>query len=87
MKEEIRLPNCSSLSVGFSRQEYCSGLPFPPPGDLPDLGMESVSPVSPTLIGRFFATEPSGKPPMVPEGKTIVTLYNTIELPTVQDMS
>ena len=34
------------LSMGFSRQEYWSGLPFPPPGDLPDLGIEPVSPVS-----------------------------------------
>ena len=32
------------LSMGFSRQEYWSGLPFPPPGDLPNLGMESRSP-------------------------------------------
>ena len=33
------------LSMEFSRQEYCSGLPFPSPGDLPDSGMEPVSPV------------------------------------------
>ena len=32
--------------MGFSRQEYRGGLPFPPPGDLPDLGIEPVSPVS-----------------------------------------
>ena len=36
-------------SMGFSRQEYWSGLPFPPPGDLPDSGIEPVSPASPTL--------------------------------------
>ena len=41
------------LTVGFSRQEYWSGLPFPS-GDLPDPGVE---PVSPTLAGRFFTTE------------------------------
>ena len=35
----------ASLSMGFPRQEYWSGLPFPPPGDLPDLGIQSVSPV------------------------------------------
>ena len=34
------------LFMGFSRQEYCSGLPFPSPGDLPDPGMEPWSPVS-----------------------------------------
>ena len=45
------------LSMEFSRQEYWSGLPFPPPGDLPDLGIEPESPVSPPLAGRFFTTE------------------------------
>ena len=40
-----------SLSMGFSRQEYWSGLPCPPPGDLLDPGTE---PVSPTLAGGFF---------------------------------
>ena len=54
--------DCSSLvsSVhGFFRQEYWSGLPFPPPGDLPDPGIE---PMSPALTGGFFTTEPPGKP-------------------------
>ena len=46
----------------FSRQEYWSGLTFPPPGDLPDPGIEPTSLVSPALAGRFFTTEPSGKP-------------------------
>ena len=41
------------LSKGFSRQEYWSGLPCPPPGDLPDPGIE---PESPTLVGGFFIT-------------------------------
>ena len=44
------------LSIGFPRQEYCSELPFPPPGNLPDPGIE---PVSPAMAGRFFTTEPS----------------------------
>ena len=47
------------LCVGFPRQEYWSGLPFPSPGDLPDPGLE---PVSPALSGRFFTIEPPGKP-------------------------
>ena len=47
------------LSMKFSRQEYWSGLPFPPPGDLPNPGTE---PPSPALTGRFFTTEPPGKP-------------------------
>ena len=37
----------ASLSTGFSRQEYWSGLPFPPPGDFPDLGIEPASPACP----------------------------------------
>ena len=41
-------------------KEYWSGLPFPPPRDLPDPGIE---PTSPALAGRFFTTEPPGKPP------------------------
>ena len=44
------------LSMGFPRQEYWSGLTFPPPGDLPHPGIESASLMSPTLAGRFFTT-------------------------------
>ena len=44
------------LSVRFSRQKYWSGLPCPPPGDLPDPGIEPASLMSPTLAGRFFTT-------------------------------
>ena len=51
------------LSMGLSRQENCSGLPFSPPGDLPDPGIKPKYPVSTALAGRFFTTEPSGKPP------------------------
>ena len=48
--------------MGFSRQEYRGGLPFPPPGDLPDPGIDPASPVSPALAGGFFTSEPRGKP-------------------------
>ena len=44
------------LSMGFSRQEYWSGLPCPPPGDLPNPGIEPVSLMCPSLAGRFFTT-------------------------------
>ena len=44
------------LSMGFSRQEYWSGLPFPPPGDLPDPGIKLTSLMSPALAGGFFIT-------------------------------
>ena len=42
------------LSLGFSRQEYWSGLPCPPPGDLPDPGVEPRSLMSPAVAGGFF---------------------------------
>ena len=44
------------LSMGFSRQDYCSGLPCPPLGDLPDPGIKPMSLMSPSLAGRFFIT-------------------------------
>ena len=50
------------LSMEFSRQEYWGGLPFPPPGDLPDTGVESESLASPALAGGFLTNEPPGKP-------------------------
>ena len=49
----------SSLSMGFSRQEYWSGLPHPSPGDLPDPGIKRVSLMSLALAGRFFTTSSS----------------------------
>ena len=49
------------LSMGFSRQEYWSGLPFPP-GDLPSPGTEPMSPVSPALQVDSLPLEPLGKP-------------------------
>ena len=50
------------LSMKFSSLELWSGLPFPPPGNLPDPVMEPASPVSPALAGGSFTTEPPGKP-------------------------
>jgi len=44
------------LSIGVSMQEYWSGLPYPPPGNLPDPGIKPVSLMSPVLAGRFFTT-------------------------------
>ena len=49
----------ASLSMGFSRQEYWSGLPFPSPGDLPDPG---IKPRSPALQADSLQSEPPGKP-------------------------
>ena len=47
------------LSMGFSRQENWSGLPFPLPEDLPDPGIEPTTLISPALAGGFFTTEPA----------------------------
>ena len=47
------------LSMGFPRQEYWSGLPFPSLGDLPDSG---IKPRSPVLQADSFSSEPPGKP-------------------------
>jgi len=47
------------LTMGFFKQEYWSGLPFPSPEDLPDPG---IKPTSPALAGGFFTAEPPGKP-------------------------
>ena len=65
------------LSMGFSRQEYWSGLPFPSPGDLPDSGIE---PRSPALADRFFTIEPCGKPYIKSQAREIKRnriLYDT----------
>ena len=47
------------LSMEFSRREYWSGLPFPPPGDLPDPGIEPASLASPALQGNSLPLEPN----------------------------
>ena len=52
----------ASLSMELSWQEYWCGLPFPPPGDLPNPGAEPVSLAPPVLADGFFTTEPPGKP-------------------------
>ena len=53
----------ASPSMGFSRQEFCSGLPFPSPGDLPVPGIE---PGSPALEADALTSEPPGKPKKEP---------------------
>ena len=71
MKVKVKLVSCVQLlaplqtvayqgppSMGFSRQEYWSGLPFPSPGDLPDPG---IKPSSPTLQADSLLSEPPGK--------------------------
>ena len=55
------------LSMGFSKKGYWNGLPFPPPGDLSNPGIEPVSLVSPALVSGFFTTAPLGSPRKVLE--------------------
>ena len=59
------------LSMGFPRQEYWSGLPLPSPGDLPDPGIE---PVSPALAGRLFTAAPPGNPSKPIQGLRYLSL-------------
>ena len=54
------------LSMGSSRNGYCSGLPFPSPGNRPEPGIKLASPVSSALAGEFFTAEPPGKPLNLP---------------------
>ena len=54
------------LSMGFSRQEYWSGLPFSPSGDLLDPGIEPVSLMSSALAGGFFITSATWEAPKMP---------------------
>ena len=51
------------LSMGFSRQEYWSGLPCPPPGHLPDPGIKPTSLMSPALAGEFFTPRDTWEAP------------------------
>ena len=59
------------LSMGFPRQEYWSGEPFPPSGNLPDPETELMSPA---LVGKFFTTEPPGKPPII-----FLTIFSVVK--------
>ena len=57
------LASQAPLSMGFYRQEYWSGLPYLPPGDLPNLGTEPESLMSPALAGGFFTTSATWEAP------------------------
>ena len=67
------------LSMGFSRQEYWSKLPFPPPGDLPDPGTEPMSLMSPALAGGFFTTSATWEATIY-ESEVYVTMEKLLNL-------
>ena len=62
-------------SMGFSRQEYWSGLPFPSPGDIPDPGIE---PRSPALEADTLTSEPPGKPKQILYYKNTISMFKQI---------
>ena len=75
------------LSMGFSRQVYWSGLPFPPPEDFPNPGIEPGSLMSPTLTDKFFITSTTWQAPKLMskiiknvKNKRIKFLQNEINL-------
>ena len=66
------------LSMGFSRQEYWSGLPCPPPGGLPDLGIEPIYLLSPAMAGRFFT--------QVPPIQRVTSHFSIVEILDLKDL-
>ena len=74
------------LSMGFPRQEYLSGLPFPSPRDLPYPGIEPISLVSPALAGGFFTTKPPKKPILYIKSTKTFRKETSIVIPTVLQM-
>ena len=65
----------ASLSMGFSRQEYWNGLPFPSPRDLPDPG---IKPRSPALQADALPSEPPGKPMQLSPPQTSATVHHLL---------
>ena len=72
------------LSMGFSRQEYWSGLPCPSPGNIPDPGIE---PLSPALLADSLPSEPQMKPPSLLFDPVFVLFFLSITLDSVSDKS
>ena len=68
------------LSMGFSRQEYWSALPFPSPGDLPSPGSKPTSFTSPALAGRFFTTSTTWEAIDIVNSKIFVHARYSVEL-------
>ena len=73
MSDSLQPLDCGPLSLGFSRQEHWSGLPWPASGDLPSLWIEHMSLLSPPLAGGSFTTRAAW------EAQTDTQLSNTLE--------
>ena len=75
--------NCSlprSSVHGILQQEYWSGFPCPPPGDLPNSGMEPGSLMSPAIADRFFTTNATWKALTLPYSELILNLKNYLRI-------
>ena len=68
---------CQNLSMGFSKQEYRSGLPCPPPGDLPNPGTKHISLTSPHWQVGSLPLEPPGKPLVAQMVKNLPAMQET----------
>ena len=73
----------ATLSVGFSRKNYWSGLPFPIPGDLPNPGIKPTSLASPALAGGFFTTSTTWEALNLPYDPEIPLLGIYLEKATI----
>ena len=74
--------------MGFPRKDYCSGLPFPSPGDLPDPGIEPVCLVSPAWAGGFFNAAPPRKPQYMLLAQNVATPWTVAhQAPLSMDFS
>ena len=73
------------LSLGFPRQEYWGGLPFPSPGDFPDSGIKPESPVSPALQADSLPAESLGKSPFTHYGAAAAAAKSLQSCPTLCD--
>ena len=77
------VPHQAPLSMGFLRQEYWSGLPFPSPGNFPDPGIELTSLVSPVLRASSLPFEPQGEALGSSDNHSFEPLISLRILPTV----
>ena len=75
------------LSMGFSRQDYWSGLPFPSQGDLPNPGIKPTSLLSPALAGGFFTASATWEALFVPKWHCIVHVRQSLSLSTLSSLS